>query len=229
MQQIKMWSWIPLAWVLLVLVFVQVHRAETRVDPLGQRIVRQVGSPAHSEQMPERSSLHMVGQVGGRTEDVAVQGDYAYVAVGLRLVVLDVSQPITPTEIGSTTPFPQFVAGVTVSGTLACVADGMAGLRIVDVSNPSAPVEIGVYDTPGYAEDIAVAGQYAYVADGHCGLRIVDISDPAHPVEVAYAYPLNYVFDVAVDGQYVYLAAAGAGLLVVDAIFLLTPNCDSIS
>ena len=55
----------------------------------------------------------MVGQVGGRTEDVAVRGDYAYVAVGLRLVVLDVSEPVTPTEIGSTMPFPQFVEGAT--------------------------------------------------------------------------------------------------------------------
>jgi len=35
------------------------------------------------------TSLRMVGQVGGRTEAVAVQGNYAYVAVGLRLVVLD--------------------------------------------------------------------------------------------------------------------------------------------
>jgi parallel beta-helix repeat protein len=166
----------------------------------------------------------MAGQVGGRTEDVAVQGHYAYVAVGLRLLVLDVLQPITPTEVGSTTPFPQFVEGVAISGTLAYVADGMAGLRIVDVSVLTEPVEIGAYDTPGYAEGVTVAGGYAYVADGHCGLRIVDVSEPVHPAEVAYAYPLNYVFDVAVDGQYAYLAAAGAGLLVVDVSNPLFPT-----
>ncbi len=174
-----------------------------------------------SKERPEaapRSShrLTMVGQVGGRTEDVAVQGDYAYVAVGLRVVMLDVSEPVTPTRVGSTTPFPEFVEGVTVSGTLAYVADGIAGLRIMDVSDPSKAVEIGVYDTPGYAEKVAVVGRHAYVADGHYGLRIVDVSDPTDLAEVAYAYPLNYVFDVAVDGQYAYLAAAGAGLLTVD-------------
>jgi parallel beta-helix repeat protein len=173
--------------------------------------------PARPDGGQERSpSWPMVGQVGGRTEAVAVQGNYAYVAGGLRLVVLDVSDPTRPQEIGSTMPFPEFVEGVAVSGSLAYVADGMAGLRIVDVCDPTHPVEVGAYDSAGYAEGVAVASQYAYVADGHYGLRIVDISDPRHPTEAAYAYPLNYVFAVAVGGQYAYLAAAGAGLLAVD-------------
>jgi len=216
MRHIKIWSWILILWAFLILVFVQAEHAETRLGSLDQNIVQRVGGPAQPETGESSSSWQMVGQVGGRTEDVAVQGDYVYVAVGLRLVVLDVSDPTTLQEIGSTTPFPQFVEGVTVSGTLAYVADGMSGLQIVDVSTPTAPIEIGAYDTPGYAEGVAVAGRYAYVADGHYGLRIVDVSDPTEPAEVAYAYPLNYVFDVVMDGKYAYLAAAGAGLLVVD-------------
>ncbi len=162
------------------------------------------------------SQLQIVGQVGGRIEDVAVLGNYAYVGVGLRLVVLDVSDSVAPTEIAGTTPFPGFVEGVAVSGSLAYVAAGMAGLRIVDVSDPANPVETGAYDTPGYAKAVAVDGHHAFVADGHCGLRIVDITDSADPVEIAYAYALNFAFDVVVDSQYVYLAAAGAGMLVVD-------------
>ena len=208
------WSFIVL--VLLGSLFVQVDRGETLLDSFDRRAVHRAGGPAWLDEMRESSNLQMVGQVGGRTEDVAVQGHHAYVAVGLRLVVLDVSDPSAPQEIGSTTPFPQFAEGVAVSGNTAYVAAGMAGLRIVDVSDPAHPVEVGGYDTPGYAEGVTVAGGYAYVADGHYGLRVVDVSDPAHPVEVAYAYPLNYVFDVAVDGQYAYLAAAGAGLLVVN-------------
>jgi hypothetical protein len=207
LRRMRIWACLFAPCAFLLLLFVQVGYTDAPT-----------GLPDHDESNGtlEGSSLQMVGQVGGRTEDVAVQGDYAYVAVGLRLVVLDVSQPITLTEVGSTTPFPQFVEGVTISDTLAYAADGIAGLRIVDVSDPAAPVEVGAYDTPGYAEGVAVAGQYAYVADGHYGLRIVDVSNPADPAEVAYAYPLNYVFDVAWDGQYAYLAAAGAGLLVVD-------------
>jgi len=158
----------------------------------------------------------VVGQIGGPTQAVAVQGDYAYVGVGLRLVVLDVSNPITLTEVGSTTPFPYFVEDIVVSGTLAYVAAGGAGLRAVDVSDPANPAELGAWDSPGYAEGVAVAGNTVYLADGPYGLRVVDVSDPAHPVPVGAAYDMNYAFEVAVSGHHAYIAAAGAGLLVVD-------------
>ncbi len=52
-----------------------------------------------------------------------------------------------------------------MAGTYAYVADDTAGLRVVDVSNPAAPFEVGFYDTPGSAQGVAVAGAYAYVAD----------------------------------------------------------------
>ena len=43
-------------------------------------------------------------------------------------------------------------------------------LRVVDVSTPSAPVEVGAIDTPGWsAFGVAVSGGYAYVADVGCG------------------------------------------------------------
>lgn len=172
------------------------------------------------------STWQVVGQIGGPTQAVAVQGDYAYVGVGLRLIVLDVTNPSTPTEVGATAPFPYFVEEVAVSGTRAYVAAGGAGLRVVDVATPTAPVEIGAWDSPGYAEGVAVAGNTVYLADGPYGLRVVDVSDPAHPTPVGSAYDMNYAFEVAVTDPsglrdpkgltFAYIAAAGAGLLVVD-------------
>ena len=52
---------------------------------------------------------------------------------------------------------------VEVVDGLAYLADGFSGLRIIDVSNPAAPLEVGHIDTPGRAEDVAVVGG-AYVA-----------------------------------------------------------------
>jgi hypothetical protein len=69
---------------------------------------------------------------------------------------------------------------VAVAGTTAYVADEAAGLRVVDVSNPMAPAEVGFYDTPGYAEGLAVAGPYAYVADYDGGLAILGFADRLH-------------------------------------------------
>ena len=46
------------------------------------------------------------------------------------------------------------------------MADGYAGgLRVIDVSNPTNPREIGYFDTPGDALDVYVSRNYAYVAD----------------------------------------------------------------
>lgn len=158
----------------------------------------------------------MVGQIGEPTTAVAVQGNYAYVGVGLRLVVLDVSDPAALKEVGATAPFPHFVEGLAVSGTFAYVAAGGAGLRVVDVTDPARPTEVGAWDTRGYAEGVAVSGSTVYLADGPYGLRVVDVSNPARPKEMGCAYPMNYAFHVAVAGRYAYIAAGGAGLLVAD-------------
>ena len=76
--------------------------------------------------------------------------------------------------------------GLTVVGSYAYVTNGSHGLRVIDISNPAAPAEMGFCDTPGYAGAVAVAGNYAYVADGFSGLRIIDISNPAAPVEAGF-------------------------------------------
>lgn len=158
----------------------------------------------------------VVGQVGGPTSAVAVQGNNAYVGVGLRLIVLDISDPANPRELGATGPFPYFVQGIAVTGTRAYVAAGGAGLRIVDISDPTRPRELGAWDSPGYAEDVTVVGSTAYLADGPYGLRVVDVSDPAVPRVLSSAFDTNYAFGVAVSGSLAYIAAAGAGLLVAD-------------
>ena len=67
------------------------------------------------------------------------------------------------------------VFGVYVSGSYAyIVASG--GLRIIDVSVPSSPTEVGFYDTRSWANSVYVSGPYAYVVDGDDGLRIIDVS-----------------------------------------------------
>jgi len=53
------------------------------------------------------------------------------------------------------------------------VADVFAGLRIIDISNPAAPMEVGFFDTGSGAYGVYVSGSYAYVADGDDGLYII--------------------------------------------------------
>ena len=103
-----------------------------------------------------------------------------------------------------------------VAGNYAYVADIHRGLRVVDVSTPGNPHEVGACDTPGWAMDVAVSGNYAYVADYYHGLRVVDISTPGNPREVgAYDTP-GWAYGVAVAGNYAYVTDGDSGLWLVD-------------
>ena len=62
---------------------------------------------------------------------------------------------------------------LTISGSYAYIADGEGGLRIIDVSSPSSPQEVGFFDTDGEAFGVTVNGNYVYVADGDNGMYII--------------------------------------------------------
>ena len=77
---------------------------------------------------------------------------------------------------------PGNATAVTVVGTIAYVADGQAGLQLIDVSTPGLPALLGTYNTPDQAFGVAVVGTTAYVADWQTGgLQIIDVSDPETP------------------------------------------------
>lgn len=157
---------------------------------------------------------------------VAVAGDYAYIAdggllnTGLRIV--DISDPASPAEasffpieIQTADGFlPARAESVVAANGYVYVAAGTAGLRVVDISDPAAPIETGFYDTPGRADNLAVVGHYAYVADGD--LRIVDVSNPIAPAEVGF-YDVPGMLStphVAIQGPYAYIT--GQGIRVLD-------------
>ncbi|MEO0070249.1 MAG: hypothetical protein ABIK18_05610, partial [candidate division WOR-3 bacterium] len=98
----------------------------------------------------------------------------------------------------------------------AYVADRDSGLRVIDVSNPANPNEVGYYNTLGEANGVAVVGSYAYVADERAGLRVISIADPAHPNEVGYYDTPGYALGVAVSGNYAYVADYYAGLRIIE-------------
>ena len=103
-----------------------------------------------------------------------------------------------------------------VVGDYAYVADNDSGLRVILVSDPANPVEVGYYDTPGPAFGVAVAGNHVYVADAWAGLRVISVSDPANPVEVGYYDTPGSAWGVAVVGNYAYVADYYAGLQIIE-------------
>ena len=57
---------------------------------------------------------------------------------------------------------------------------------VLDISDPSNPVEVSRIYTPGMALAVHVFDGFAYVADRREGLRVINISDLKNPQEVGY-------------------------------------------
>ncbi len=85
------------------------------------------------------------------------------------------------------------------------VAAGDAGLRVVDVLDSAAPVEIGALDDLTGSQSVVVQEEYAYVARGDQGLAIVDVADPTDPTLVgSLAITAS---DLAVFGEQVFVVS----------------------
>jgi hypothetical protein len=155
--------------------------------------------------------------------DVAVEGSYAYVSGTKRisgdwywpLAVIDISNPLNPGIIG-TYAGPEKTSnfgGIAVRGNYVYAQvtdeslgpdDRRAGMRIMDVSNPEDPTEVGVYralESGSFSADLIVRGDYAYLAGDR--LRIIDIQNPLSPTEIAFSDNFGNV--LAISGDYAYL------------------------
>ncbi len=112
-----------------------------------------------------------------------------------------------------------------VAATLgyAYVADGDAGIQVVEIIDPANPRTESTLDTPGQARDVTVANGYVYVADGDSGLHVVD---PAQPQQLQILGSVNTqgpAYGVTVADGYAYVADAAGGLNVVDVSDLYNP------
>ena len=101
-------------------------------------------------------------------------------------------------------------------GSLAYVADGISGLRVLDVSDPASITELGAFDTPDNAYGVDIVGSVAYVASGTGGLRVLDVSNPASITEIGVFDTPESAQRVKVVGNLAYVADRFSGLQVLD-------------
>jgi hypothetical protein len=162
-------------------------------------------------------------------------GQSAYLSYwDLGVILLDVSEPTAPHLIGRFVE-PQTDEGNTHSvaiaheGKLMLVADETVSppwgfLRLVDIQDPSSPIQVGIFQTadgaagtPGDQFGYTIHNPLvddrdpnrAYLAWYADGVRLVDISDASNPVELASWVParnpmvwnVSFLGDLAVVGD----------------------------
>lgn len=170
--------------------------------------------------------------------EVSTQGNYAYVATGDGLAVVDWQDPTGPELAGSMTASDPAgsILDVKVEGDLVSLAsNGGPGITLVDVTNPADPTEVGFVDVGHHIHNNFLAEGYAYLTVNESGeaafsearTTIVDVRNPSNP-EVVGEYRLKDDFpgfamggvspchDVYVQEDVLYQAFWDAGIVVAD-------------
>jgi hypothetical protein len=144
---------------------------------------------------------------------ITVSEDYIYYLqdgdiTGKRLVILDVSDPADPVEIGShNLAGDWWFYGFDSFEGVACIAAGPSGLKILNIADPASIEEIGCYDPHDLCFGLAISDDFAFVSTNgeDENLLIFDVSDPALPTEVNALSVEGRAFWISVCDNYLHI------------------------
>jgi len=136
--------------------------------------------------------------------------------------IWDVRNPATPTLVAQS----GLVGGrVRVLDDVAYVLRN--GLRVLDVSNPAAPRQLGSLSLScclGAPSDLDVIGTVAYVSSRAAGLQVIDVSMPGAMRELARLDTPGVAAAVAVRDTFAYVADVTDGLRVASVVGSAAPQ-----
>lgn len=158
--------------------------------------------------------------------DVSIQGNYAYLAIGgspVRLEILDVSNPANPTVANSINMFG--ASGLDIAGNYLYWVNG-DDIEVYLMNSPTSLTLVGGLNTPGQAEDIWAVGNRAYVVDGVAGVQIVDVTNPV-TISILGVFDLpgavSNPYAVEIVNNHAFIAYLADGLRVVDISNVTNP------
>ncbi|MFM1921726.1 MAG: hypothetical protein RLZZ303_3360 [Candidatus Hydrogenedentota bacterium] len=186
-----------------------------------------IGAPAQAAIVPDQ-----VGYMGHETDYVAAVGNIVFTTVGDELLVLDVSNSVSPALLGTCSLLDENrvtlgrVAGLELEGDNLYVLrdNGPIALQVVDVIDPANPVVRGTYTPPasttGFEQStsgrsMTAQGNLVYIGVRSHGIYAVNCANPASPTQVS-SFDLSpgvnattpEVLDIASSGNRVFVKTA---------------------
>jgi len=161
--------------------------------------------------------------------DVQIRGDIAYVADTSSIQILNVSNASSPSFIGNYTlpSVPTAVTyGIEVSGNIAYIAVGQAGLLVLNVSDPQSPQALSTYKGGILdARAIAITPNYVFMGDNsQTVMHIINVTDPVSPAQVlSFSTYSNTVKQIQRVDNLLYMRESGT-LRIVDISDVTSPN-----
>jgi hypothetical protein len=135
------------------------------------------------------------------------------------LTVLDGSRPGELQQL-STVALDD-ASGMAWSAPYLYVTSHLGEVKILDLSDPRAPENIGTLEGLGNPWEIRVIGQRGYVADNTLGVVVLDLTDPIAPQILRTVETSGGAQDLWIDAETLYVAVGSAG---VEAFSLVDPD-----
>ena len=174
---------------------------------------------------PANPQLRQTFATNGQAYDIAIKGNHGFVATvncaincagGLQVV--DFTNPANPTAVFFAA-LPSQPNRMTIQGDLLLLANGNSGLAQFDISDPTAPLNLGLTWLSAKAIDITASGNDAFVATGATGLQHLTLS----PTTLDGGLPnLADALSAAFLDGYTYIGDS-AGLFVLDTSMAEAP------
>src|SRR5688500_18152108 len=90
--------------------------------------------------------LQYLSQWGGQCTTAPMVNNFAYVGIGARFHVLQISGNGQPVPFGDVL-MPELIEDIQVAGNFAYVASGQGGLRVINIANAAQPILTNSIDT----------------------------------------------------------------------------------
>jgi hypothetical protein len=171
---------------------------------------------------PASPMLNYNSDLGGYTNDVEVQGDFAYLAQSARFRILDVSSPTSPPALRGSIGAVSDYLDVSVDGDRAYLLKASGSSIALDVSDPDNPSALAG-TLPG-GDLIEVVNDVMYAVFGAM-IGIYDVSVPDQTTLMTFVITQSFAgakVDLALGGDYLYIADTDNGVIVCDASNLAT-------
>jgi len=139
--------------------------------------------------------------------DVVELNGLLYVADGWELSVYDLTDPTAPGSLGAAVLNPIRIA---VNGTNVYGACHEDGLQVVDVSDPTNPVETGSIPATGWTLSVAVSESLMFAPGRGGEIRVFDTSSPSNPIQISVAETQGPMWDLDVAGDVLFVATGSA-------------------
>lgn len=146
--------------------------------------------------------------------EVALYGDWAWVAQNLQgLTLVNIRRPSRPHIVRRFAPAEVQALDVTVAGPgLLAIADRFRGLRLWDITRPTAPAELATVALPGIPNHLSVyqhesGSRYLIASCGGSGFAVVDITSARNARLVShYQQEIDFARRSLTAGRLGYLA-----------------------